>query len=395
MKVEQVAEIVNSLSSGIIGEGAPQVAVDLSDVVSVGKALFDATSVDNYVRKLVDHIGKMIFVDRPYSGRAPSVMMDGWEFGSILEKVDAGIPEAEINPSWNLQNGQTYNQDEFNGPKDVIVLFFNDKVTFQIPMSFAEEQVKSAFSNGLQLNAFFSMIFTKIETGLTIRLDSLIQATVNNFIGNVYLYGKPAQKRNLLAEFNAQVEASEKITTPALALTNQKFLQFAALQFLNLSDRLPLASVAFNIGGRVRHTPKGMQKILMLDSFANGANVYLQSETFHNELTRLPEAERVSFWQFTGTKFDFEDTSSIDIIPNTSNGKGPETKVSGILSVVFDRDALGVNNMNRRTTNHYNALGEFINFWYKMDAQYFNDFNENFVLFYIEAEPEPEPEPTE
>lgn len=388
MKVEQVAEIVNSLTQDALGENATLVAADLSNVVQVGQELTDAIGYDNYVKKLVDHIGKMVFVNRPYSGRAPSVLMDGWEYGSILEKVDAGIPEAEENPAWNLTNGQSYDVNVFNGPKDITVLFYNGKDTFMIPMSFADEQVKSAFSNGVQLNAFFSMIYTKIETSFVIKLDALIASTINNFIANVYNSGKAAQKRNLLAEYNAQ-HSDARITSAKAAITNPDFLRFAALEFMNVSTRLTLASTAFNIGGRVRHTPTDMQKIVMLDAFANGASVYLQSETFHNELTKLPNAEKVSFWQFTGAAFDFDDISKIDVIPNTPSGVGSETVVKGIISIIFDRDALGVNNYNRRNTNNYNGLGEFVNFWYKMDAQYFNDFNENFVLFYLEPEATP------
>ena len=375
MKVEQVAEIVNSLSQGVLGEQAPTVAVDLSNVVDVGKAIFDATSVDNYVRKLVDHIGRMVFVDRPYSGRAPSVLMEGWEFGSVLEKVDAGIPEAEMNPTWNLKNGQTYNQDMFNGPKDIVAKFFNDRVTFQVPMSFAEEQVKSAFSNGTQLNAFFSMIYTKIDTSLTIKVDALIMSTINNFIANVYVNGKPAQKVNLAEGFTGSLDE---------LLKNPEFIRNAALQIKLVSDHLTNISTAFNMGGRVRHTPKNLQKIILLDRLGAGADIYLQSSTFHNELTKLPNAERVSFWQFSGDNFEIDDTSAIKIIPSTESGAGQEVSIKGIMGSIFDRDALGVNNYHRRVTNHYNALGEFINFWYKMDAQYFNDFNENFVLFYAQ-----------
>lgn len=378
MRVEQVATIVNTLSQGVLGETAPTVAVDLSNVVDVGRAILDATSVDNFVKKLVDHIGRMVFVNRPYSGRAPSVLMDGWEYGAILEKVDAGIPEAEENPTWKLENGQRYDQDIFDGPKDVVVKFYNDKVTFQVHMSFAEEQVKSAFSNGTQLNAFFSMIYTKIDTSMTIKVDALVMSTINNFIANVYNNGKPAQKINLGAGFTGTVKE---------LLKKPEFIRNAAYEVKLASDHLTNVSKAFNIGGRVRHTSKDLQKIILLDAFGASADIYLQSDTFHNELTKLPSADRVSFWQSSGQSFDLDDTSTINVIPANEAGNGAATKVTGILGIIFDRDALGVNNYNRRVTNHYNAVGEFINFWYKMDAQYFNDFNENFVLMYCEPMP--------
>lgn len=383
MKVEQIASIVNSLSAEVLGAEAPTVATDFSNIVDVGKQTFDALPVDNYVRKLLDHIGKVVFVNRPYSGRAPSVVMDGWEFGSILEKIDADIPEAENNPTWNLQDGKTYNQDIFTSPKGVTAKFWNDRVTFQVTMSFAEEQVKSAFSSVEQLNAFFSMIYTKIETSMTIKVDSLTMGTINNFIANSFTAGKGV---NLLANYKA-LNPTSTITADN-ALYNLDFLKYASYQLMLYSNRMTNASRVFNIGGKVRHTPRDLQKIVMLDAFADAANVYLQSDTFHNEMTKLPEADKVSFWQYTGKNYSFEDVSAINIVPATEAGAGAEVKISGILACIFDRDALGINNYNRRVTNHYNGNGEFINNWYKMDAQYFNDFNENFVFFYIADEPD-------
>lgn len=379
MKVEQIASIVNQMATNVLGADAPTVATDYSNLVDVGKQALDATDVENYVRKLVDHIGKVVFVNRPYSGRAPSVLMDAWEYGSILEKIDVVVPEAEDNPTWSLVNGQSYNQDIFNAPT-ALAKFYNHKDTFQIAISVAEEQVKSAFSNVTQLNAFFSMIYTKIDTYMTIRIDALIMATIDNFIANVFNDGNSAQKVNLLNLYNTQFDTS---LTAVNAITNPEFVRYAAYTLKLYSTRLTNASKLFNIGKRIRHTPTDLQKIVMLDTFAEAANIYLQSDTFHNEFVKLPNADKVSYWQYTGLDYAFEDVSTVKIVPATEAGAGEETTITGILAVIFDRDALGVTNYERRVTKHYNGLGEFVNSWYKMDANYFNDFNENFVLFYI------------
>lgn len=382
MKVSQIYEIVNSMSQDVLGENAVLATQELNNVIDVGKDLFDSMPVDNYVRTLVNHIGKVVFVNRPYSGRAPSVLMDGWEYGSILQKIDSGIPEAEANPKWNLQNGTRYEQDVFNGPKDVVQKFFNDRTTFQIPFSFAEEQVKESFSSLEQLNGFFSMIYTKIDMSLTIKTDALVMNTINNFTANIVLNSKPAQKINLLAEYIAE-KNPDTPPTAANCVLDMEFLKYAAMRMKETSSRLATASVLFNQGGRVRHTPVDMQRIVMLDRFAAAADAYLQADTFHDEFTKLPNADKISFWQGSGNTFAFSDISSIHVIPQTEAGAGAEVKFSGILAVIFDREALGVNNFKSRVTQHYNANGEFINNWYKRDAQYFNDFNENFVLFYV------------
>lgn len=382
MKVEQIYSIVNNLTSEVLGQ-ADLATADLSNAVEVGKAIFDATSVDNYVRKLIDHIGKVVFVNRPYKGVAPSIYMDGWEYGAVLEKIDCGIPEAEANPAWNLQNGQVYEQDKFVAPTDITVKFFRDRDTFQIPISVAEDQVKSAFSNATQLNAFYSMIQTQIETSITLKNDLLAMATINNFSANVYNIATASpQKINLLKKFKERFPTST--VTADTCLEDMEFLKFAAYQIKLYSKRMRSASTLFNIGKRIRHTPIERQKIIMLDQFADAADVYLQSDTFHNEFVELPQADLVSFWQGTGTDYEFESISSINVKTNDGTGAGVVTSFSGVIACIFDRDALGINNFDRRVTAHYNAPGEFINNYYKVTAQYFNDFNENFILFYVE-----------
>ena len=382
MKVSQIYSIVNQITQEVLGQTDLSVAEDLTNIVDVGNAIFDATSVDNYVRKLIDHIGKVVFVNRPYSGRAPSVLMDGWEYGAGLEKIDAGVPDAEANPHWALENGQEYKQDIYTAPTDITVTFWKDKVTFQVKLSVSEDLVKGSFSNATQLNAFFSMIYTKIDTKFTISLDGLIMATINNFSAVTYLDGAPLRSINLLHNYKTNVNPSSQITA-ATCLYDLDFLKYASKQISLFSKRMTNASTLFNHGGRVRHTPVDLQKIVMLDDFVQSAAMYLQADTFHDSFVSLPNADQVSYWQGTGRSYDFSDISQINVQVKY-NGESRTVQLSGIICVIFDREALGVSNMNRRVTNHYNAPGEFINNWYKMDAQYFNDFNENFILFYVQ-----------
>ena len=60
-----------------------------------------------------------------------------------------------------------------------------------------------------------------------------------------------------------------------------------------------------------------------------------------------------------------------------------EVEASGILGVMFDVNAVGVANLDRRVTSHYNAKAEFYTNYYKADAGYYNDLNENFLVFFV------------
>lgn len=397
MDVKQIYTLINSVSGEVLGK-TDIVTEDLTGIVDLGKEVFNQNAVDNYVKSLVNHIGKVIFVNRPYAGKVPSVLMDAWEFGSVLEKISADVPEAEENDTWNLTDGQTYSQDVFHKPT-VTAKFFNSKVTFEVPVSITERQVKESFSNAAQLNGFISMIYAAVEKSMTIKADALIMRTINNMIAETVLadaqaFGataagdmagadlssaSTARCVNLLKLYNDKTGATTKLTA-AKAITDPDFIRFASYVMGTYADRLQSISTVFNVGGKERFTPKDMLHVVLLSDFAKAAQTYLYSDTFNRGDVLLPQAETVPFWQGSGQNYEFASTGNINI--KESGGKAVE--ISGVLGVMFDRDALGVCNLDRRVTTNYNAKAEFFNNYYKFDAGYFNDTNENFVVFFVE-----------
>lgn len=407
MEVKQIYTLINSVSKEVLGK-TDIVQEDLTGIVDLGKEVFNQSAVDNYVKSLVNHIGKVIFVNRPYAGKVPSVLMDAWEFGSVLEKISADVPEAEENDTWDLEDGTEYKQDVFHKPT-VTAKFFNSKVTFEVPVSITERQVKESFSNAAQLNGFISMIYAAVEKSMTIKADALIMRTINNMIAETVLAdaqafgataagamtganlanGSTARCVNLLKLYNDKyypATSGTPTTTPkpnALkadkAITDPDFIRFASYVMGTYADRLQSISTVFNVGGKERFTPKDMLHVVLLSDFAKAAQTYLYSDTFNRGDVLLPQAETVPFWQGSGKNYDFASTGHIKV--KESGGK--EVEITGVLGVMFDRDALGVCNLDRRVTTNYNAKAEFFNNYYKFDAGYFNDTNENFVVFFI------------
>lgn len=389
MEVKQIYTLINSVSKEVLGS-EELVSEDLTGLVDLGNEVFNQNAVDNYVKSLVNHIGKVVFVNRPYAGKIPSVLMDAWEFGSVLEKISADLPEAEENKSWELTDGTDYSQDVFHKPQ-VTAKFFNSKVTFEVPVSITERQVKESFSNAEQLNAFLSMIYNAVEKSITIKTDALIMRTINNMIaqtlladsaafggeeGTDYTTASTARCVNLLKLYN---DSKGTTLTAAKALTDPDFIKFASYTIGLYTDRLASISSVFNIGGKPRFTPRENLHVVLLSDFEKAAHAYLYSDTYNKEQVLLPNAESVPFWQGSGTKYEFGSTAHITI--KETGGKPVE--ISGVLGVMFDRDALGVCNLNRRVTTNYNAKAEFFNNYYKFDAGYFNDTNENFVVFFV------------
>lgn len=375
MKVTQIADILNTINAETIGESAV-VAEDLSNIVDIGKEVIGAVDIENYTRSLIDRIGRVVFWDRTYNSTAPNIIKNRWEFGSIMEKIRCELPDVEENPSWKLTKGQSYDPFIFNPPA-VKAKFFNSKTTFEIPISFVEEQIKSAFTSASEMSRFFAMIENRVIMKMTLCTDSMIMRTINNLIAEKFVANNNVI--NLLADYNTKMGTT---LTAAKALSDKEFLRYACKQINLYSDYLTRASILFNDKGYVTFTPKEKQKIVMLSEFDKSAEVYLYSDTYHNSFVKLDGYTTVPYWQGSGTddNFDFDEISKISV----KTASGTDIEKTGIIGVIFDENACAVCNENPRTTSQYNAKGEFINYFHKWDCSYINDTNENCIVFVVE-----------
>lgn len=375
MEVKQIYEIVNDSLKEVVGE-TTLLKEDLSNIVDMGDVVLNANALDNYIKSLVNHIGRVIVVNRVYKGGAPKVLMDAWEFGSVMEKISFELPEAQENESWELEDGTSYDVNIFYSPK-ASAKFWNKRTTFEVPISITERQVKESFSNATQLNAFISGIYTAVENKLTISLDNLIMRTINNMSALTIDDNNGARFVKLITMYN---QATGTTITKARALTDANFLKFASYTIGLYVGRISKVSKLFNMGGKERFTPKDVLHVILLDNFAKASEVYLESDTYHKELVALPNYESVPYWQGSGVGYDLLDVSKI----NVTASSGASVEHNGIIAVMFDRNALGVSNLDKRVTTNYNAKAEFFNNYYKQDAGYFNDTNENFVVFTLD-----------
>ena len=385
MQVKQIAPLVNSITQEMTGE-IPLLTEDLSNTVDVGTAIF-GLDYDRFTRDLVDHIGRMIFVNRVYDKGMLPLLRDGWEYGSVLQKVHyVKLPEASENETWELNNGQSYDPNIFYG-SDVASKFFTKRVTFEVDISLVEEQVKSAFDNSGQLAAFIAMIETAVDNSITIKLRGLEMRTINNMIAETLYNDIPGagynnytgnRVVNLLKLYNT---AFTKTLKADAALYDGDFLRFAARVIRKMPRRLSELSTLYNVGGAERFTPPDRLDIIMLNDFKENLGVYLYDANgqFLTDNLRLPNSYSVSYWQGPGTAYDFDDISSIKV----TTASGHEVTASGIVGIMYDHDAMGISNLKRKTTSNYNPKADFTNYFHKAFAGYWNDLNENLVIFMV------------
>lgn len=392
MKVTQIATLLNGIAGEVAGSDAI-FAEDLSNVVDGGKTFLnlfsDSNGLDNAIKAIVDKVGKVVIVDRTYTGGSPSIIRDAWEYGSILEKIRIKLPEASANNTWALTSGAKYDDILVYDPPEASATYYNSKDTYNIKMSIAEKQLKEAFTSAAALNRFIAGIENRIRTAMKFNNDNMAQRTINNMI----LMAR-SRRIKLVTLYNAE-HPTTPVTNGDDAMLTPDFLRWSAMMISLYSDYMTRLSANFNNGDYETFTPKEYQHFIVLSKFAKAVDVYSLSDTYHNEFVKLVKYETVPFWQGVRTIETDPDANPPTVANDYANaaiwrinakpfGENSAVTLDGVVGVLFDRDAAAICNENERVTSFFNAENETTKFYYKYDVSYQNDPNENCIVFTLE-----------
>lgn len=390
MQVTQIATQINEWLSEKCGDARFDedeaanyiVREDLANIVDIGTRIYNNEWQDNFVKSMIDRIGRMVFVNRRTRGFAPDLQRNDWEFGSVMSKSRTKRFPAKQNPSWKLQAGQTVDQFQFN-PPTVRNKFYNIKVAWQIDCSFAEVQVKEAFTSAGEMGRFFAMIESAIQQSLDDQMDLLTMRAINGFIAEKIDRGSGVI--DLLTPYNT-------IKSTSYTLENMTYVNdwctYAAYQILLAKQRIAARTSIFNANDEAGYdtaTPGSFLRFVLHSDIAEALNVYLNAVTYHNDFDDIGSYDVVPMWQTAGTEWQRDATTRIDIdLPSNVDREVANYKYMdrlGIIGCMFDTDAIVINNNNQRVTSSYNANGEYYNNFYKVDTNIVIDLEENGIVF--------------
>lgn len=380
MKQTDIHSFLSTVYQEVTGE-TDVVKEDLTNIVDVGDTLMDnQTYKDAYVRAMFNTIGRWEFVERPYVGAAPDIERKDWEWGSIMSKSRTKDTEPSKNPSWHVQPGDSVDQFVFN-PPEVQTTLFNVAVDWEIDVSFMNKQLKQSFNDGSTMDRFLSMIRSKVNEDQTANIDELKMRAINNFIG--YRLARQKGIYDVLTAYNTRFSKS---LTAYDAPYDKDFLRFYAYQILLYKSRMKRKTANFidNDPGYTSFTPEDYNRIVVLDVFGEALKVYLQSDTFHDDMVKIGKFDTVSRWQGTGMGVDypFSEISQINIeVAGLSNNN--HVSRMGIAGLMFDRDAIGIINEDREIEVAYDARGQYWNNFYKVTTRLYNDPAENGIIFVL------------
>ena len=389
MKVTDASAIVNALYQEMTGSTDIAV-VDASNIVDIGKTLQKVTSVDSIYKSIADKVGKVVVKNKLYTGKFPNLLRDGWEFGSIMETLRVKPYTAVNDPSHNPSNGSYPLTDYQAG--GVVAKYFTDYDNFEFVYWKPTDQLWSAFNSMDEMVRFLGAIEVAVANSLTVRLQGLAKTAINNMIAQTvhtdfpdtssenYNANSYARSINVLKLYN---DATGSSLTVANCRQSAEFLKFFVKLVMNTYDRLQDMSKIFNIDGEDTFTKAEDIDLVILSTVANDIKVNMQSDVYHKDLVSLPNYETVPYWQASGTSYDESVIGEIKVTIKTGDNTTATVELPGILGVMFDKNAIGINCEKRKTTTFYHPDLDQTKFFDKYFAQYYNDFSENFVVFYV------------
>lgn len=376
--VKQISNIVNDSVKDALGKNIGVTKIDSSDIVSLGKAIANFDAYEGFYKSLVNRIVKTVYFVRTYEGSSRSVLRDEHEYGAFVQKVYYNLPDAVDNPTWSIPTETNeYHQTspyDVEGTVGVSALIFGGKGTWSIEIVRPVEQVKSAFIDSSSMMAFIDGIYVTIENAFKLEEERLVSLAVNTAMADAIDGGKA---RNLLAEFNTKTSQTLSVED---ALISADFLRYASMEINRTVDNMGKMSTAFNKANYPTFTSKDNMVVEMLSQFASASDMYLQSDTFHNELTQLPKYEKVPFWQSSGKSFEFADCSKIDVKHADFDA---DVTQGGIICFIHDVENVACYFGSRRSWEIFNPRSEVMIHGEKAEKGFAVDGHANAVVFYM------------
>lgn len=372
LTTKQVAGLVNAATKEKLGETAV-LSEDLTNVIDMGVAIQNADLYENFTTNLLLKIGLEICVNRPYKSAMPDVFRTNTEFGQITSKIRGKLDDASDNQSWALTNNTSYDENIYIESTYETKLFAKNDA-YEIRKSILDEQIKGAFTSAAELEKFISMVFTLVYNSIEVKREALVQMVINNFAAEIINENNGVRCVKLLTKYNTLTSQS---LTADKAIIDKGFLAYAGGVIRRYQKLLTKYSSIYNMNGEHNHTPLEMQHLVLLSEFVENCSTYLDSNTFHDEFVKLPYHAEVPYWQGTGTAL--ADTRKIEV----KTAAGHTVSQDNVLGVLFDHDALGIFEDKPTVRTKYNNAAEFTNYWFKQKVAFFNDTNENFVVFLL------------
>lgn len=388
--VSQISTLLNDVIEDLSGQNSSISTLDTSDLVSLGKAIANANLTEGFFGSLVNRLAKTVYFIRVYDPETRrSILRDEHEFGAFVQKVYFTAPDVVDNPEYLIPDAVTGKYTQMS-PYDVDATvavsakIFDEQGTFALEIVRPVDQIRSAFLSEQEMMRFIDGIYLAIENKLKMAEEGLVSSAVATAMAYDIENG---MARNLLSEYNTKFT---KTLTADECLADTDFLRYAGMEIRRTIEFMESMSTQFNAGGYLTFTDRDNLVLECLGTYASANDLYLTADTFHDELTRLPNYERVARWQYMAddTVQGFDEISAIKIKHSALAGTGGNNTVaaSGIIAFAHDIEHVAAYFGHRRSWEIFNPRQDLYVHGETARKGYAVDPNANGVVFYVADE---------
>lgn len=384
LQKEQVYTLVNEIAKEAQAQTDIQ-AVDLSSFITVGTSIL-AVGVEPALEAITNVLQRSIIAVRPYDEKFKGLQWSNDMWGAITRKINFADREAEEEHAYleALTEGDSVDPWTVRKPNVLQTNFYGSDI-YSNSYTVYEYQVREAFASPEAFGSFLSGLYMHMVNERTQWLEVLKKSILVNAIAGKNALGQDVI--NLREEYNTATGSSftkEDLMKPE---NFKGFMDWCYARVSKVSREFTSRSQKYQavIDNKpiMRHTPYNDQRVYMLAEFLEAMSSRVYANTYHENFLTYADVEAVDYWQAINQPDEIKATPVV--IDNTgAYTTGQAQDMSGVVGVIFDRDALGYNIFHEGIYNTgLNSKGLYFNIHYHMDIRLNEDLTEKIAVFVI------------
>lgn len=376
MPASQIYPVVNTIAKNL--QGSNQTVVDPS-----GFAVFASNTISGSLEPVYSTINNLIgrtliAIDEAEEDER-GIIVDSFEYGSILRKLSYISQDSQSNSDYDIQNPESPYAVQ---PKSGIVQkFFEQTIpTFSYEDVQYDKQLREGFHDPESLAGFLNGLYTRMYNEYQISKNGLSDAAIGALVAHIVAGSTDGnysrRVRHLLTEFNTifgTTYANEDV-----AMADPKYLDFIRKVIITDQKNLNKLTHLYNeIGATGSEVPIDRRtKIdeLNLDISLKVATSYQKfwGDTFNDQYVQFPKHNEIVNWGIA---------TAPESVKITLDGGQTTTTVSKIIGVMYDKDAVVATMDRSRFVNIYDQWNDRNVFKLAADRRYIVDPTENAIIY--------------
>lgn len=350
---------------------------------------------EQFTQALILQGVRSVFMDSMYKrAKEAGFRTDDMQFKAILQAITITAPEVQAAHNWKtFTDGDNIGVYQIKLPT-VDTSLYGETSSWELQYDLTGNQWDDAWTSEADVIAFYGAIRLAVANAMEAHDEELDDLMRNALIAECVKNDAKVSTHSLSVvdlrkAYNAEMKPSTAIKTFAEFFADKECLRFMARKITEFKDYFKKFSKLFNMAQRATFVPEERIKLQVLGYAEQAYNSVLQSQTFHDQFTRLPGYETIPYWQGSGqqdstsTALSPEELSKVSVTDGTTS-----TTVEGVVALLADKWACihGLKNP-RRVVSIYHKPEDVTQTFIQTHEMRAIMSTQNAVVFIVSTEP--------